>query len=60
MNLTQEQIEAEFERQVRLCKGIGRVRMVEIVNRQFGFLSTTEREAAIASAVEKGLGGGRK
>lgn len=35
MNLTNEQIEREFERQVQLCSGIGRDAMLAIVERQF-------------------------
>ena len=31
MNLTQEQIEQEFRRQVHLCYGIGVVRMFQII-----------------------------
>ena len=35
MDLTNEQIEKEFERQVRLCSGIGKDKMYEIIEKQF-------------------------
>ena len=36
VDLTNEQIESEFKRQVRLCSGVGEKRMLEIVTEQFG------------------------
>lgn len=35
MNLSNEQIEKEFERQVRLCSGIGLEKMLTVVEKQF-------------------------
>lgn len=35
MDLTQEQIDAEFTRQVHLCSGLGRERMLAIVEAHF-------------------------
>ena len=35
MDLTNEQIEEEFKRQVRLCSGIGGKKMTEIINSRF-------------------------
>ena len=34
--MTDDQITTEFRRQVRLCSGIGKDKMLEIVNSQFG------------------------
>jgi hypothetical protein len=34
-DMTQDQIDREFVRQVKLCSGLGRDRMIEIVTRQF-------------------------
>ena len=34
--LTDDQLAKEFERQVRLCSGVGKKKMLEIVNAQFG------------------------
>ena len=35
MDMNERQIELEFQRQVRLCIGIGKTRMLEIVNASF-------------------------
>lgn len=36
MDLSQEQIEQEFTRQVRLCRGIGQSAMLRIIEAEFG------------------------
>ena len=35
MDITERQIEVEFKRQARLCIGIGKTKMLEIVNSLF-------------------------
>ena len=40
MDLTNDQIKVEFERQVNLCSGIGKTEMINIVNSQFTSSST--------------------
>ena len=52
MNLTYEQIDKEFQRQVRLCRGLGKNRMQQIVAEQFSGAAGTK---ALKSSVQKAL-----
>lgn len=42
MDASQKQIDHEFRRQVYLCSGLGRERMLEIVNQHFDDESTAD------------------
>ena len=51
MNMTQEQIRAEFARQVRLCSGTGRVEMIAIVCDQKPFPLESDHDRETVSRV---------
>lgn len=44
MDITNEQIEEEFKRQVKLCSGIGRPSMLNIINERFSELNSDGAE----------------